>query len=263
MNILVGIALAAGLFIGAISMLGWFTNHNDAKTVPPVLGKSLTQAQKILDDAGFVVEIQDSVYIDTLPPLQVVRQVPDEYEVVKSNRTVFLTINRAVPPLVEVPNVVGYSLRNAEMVLVNAHLTLGDTTFRPDFAKNSVLEQLYNGVPIQPGAQVRQGSAISLVIGNGLGGRVVAIPNLIGLTYAEAKSLLDSEGIMLASVIPGADVTDTASAFVYRQNPDRFDDEGNLRTIRPGQVIDIWISAEKPVINTPGTGRSNGSDSAQ
>lgn len=246
-NVLVGLLLALAIFVGFISMLGWFTSHNDAKTVPPVLGKTITQAQEILDKAGFVVEIQDSVYIDSLKPFQVVRQIPDEYEVVKSSRTVYLTINRGVPPLVEVPNILGYSLRNAEMVLLNAHLKLGDTTFRPDFAKNSVLEQLYNGLPIQPGAKVRQGSSISLVIGNGLGGRVVAIPNLIGMTYAEAKALLDSQGIMLASVIPGVDVRDTANAYVFKQNPERFDDEGNLRTIQAGQVVDIWISIEKPV----------------
>ncbi|MFV0607231.1 MAG: PASTA domain-containing protein [Niabella sp.] len=252
-NILIGFILALGIFVATISSLGWFTNHNDAKTVPPVLGKTLTQAQDILDKAGFVVEIQDSIYIDSLKPFQVIRQVPDEYEVVKSNRTVYLTINRGVAPLVEVPNVIGYSLRNAEMVLINAHLKLGDTTFRPDFAKNSVLEQLYNGVPIQPGAKIRQGSSISLVIGNGLGGRFVSVPNLAGMTFLEAKTFLDSNGIMLASVIPDADVTDTASAFVYRQNPERFDEDGNLRTIRAGQVIDIWLSVLKPVASTKGT----------
>lgn len=258
LNILVGIALAFGLFVGVISMLGWLTNHNDAKTVPSVLGKTLTDAQKVLGDAGFVVEIQDSVYIDSLKPFQVIRQIPDEDEVVKSNRTVYLTINRGAPPLVDMPNVEGYSLRNAEMVLKNAGLVLGDTTFRPDFAKNSVLEQLYNGVPIQPGAKIRQGSVISLIIGNGLGNRVVAVPNLLGLTFTEAKALLDAEGIMLASIIAYPDVRDTASAYVYRQNPGRFDEEGNLRTIRQGQVVDIWLSLEQPEISTQSGGRSRG-----
>ena len=250
-NVLVGIALAFGLFAGTISMLGWFTNHNDAKRVPPVLGKTLTEAQKILSNAGFAVEIQDSIYVDSLKPFQVIRQIPDEDEVVKSSRTVYLTINRGAPPLIDMPNVVGYSLRNAEMVLINTGLKLGDTTFRPDFAKNSVLEQLYNGVTIQAGAKIRQGSAISLIIGNGLGNRVVAVPNLIGLTYTEAVALLDANGIMLASIITAPDVKDSAAAYVYRQNPERFDDEGNLRSIRQGQVVDIWLSVEKPVVKSP------------
>lgn len=251
LNILIGMALAFGLFVGTISMLGWFTNHDDSKTVPSVLGKSLEEAQKVLSDAGFAVEIQDSTYNASLKPFQVIRQIPDEDEVVKSNRTVYLTINRGAPPLVDMPNVEGYSFRNAELVLKNAGLILGDTTFRPDFAKNSVLEQLYNGAPIQPGAKIRQGSAISLVIGNGLGNRVVAVPDLVGLTFAEAKGILDAGGIMLASVIANPDVTDTANAYVYRQNPDRFDEEGNLRTIRQGQVVDIWLSVAQPEVDRP------------
>ncbi len=246
-NLLAGIALAVGIFAGIISSLGWFTNHNDAKTVPSVVGKSLTEAQKILSDAGFSVEIQDSLYFDTLAPLQVIRQVPDELEVVKSSRSVYLTYNRATPPLIEMPNIVGYSFRNAVMILENAGLKLGDTTFRPDFARNSVLEQLYNGVLIQPGAKIALGSKIDLVIASELSNRSFAIPNLIGLTAAEARTLLDEKGIMLASVIADPDVQDTASAYVYKQSPGRFDDEGNLITIRAGQVMDIWVSLAAPV----------------
>lgn len=55
--------------------------------------------------------------MDTVKPLTVIKQIPDADEVVKSHRTVFLIISRAVPPLVEMPNLLGYSFRNAEMVL--------------------------------------------------------------------------------------------------------------------------------------------------
>lgn len=252
-NILVGVILAVGVFSLVILSLGWLTNHNDAKTVPPLIGKTLAQAEKILSDAGFQVEVQDSVYIDSLKPLQIVRQVPDEYEVVKSNRTVYLTVNRATPPLIEMPNLVGYSLRSAELSLLNMKLKLGDTTFRPDFAKNSVLEQRYNGVIIQPGAKLPEGSKVDLVIGNGLGSSF-SVPNLIGLTYSEARASLESKGVGLGSVITSPGVSDTANAYVYRQNPERFDVDGNLRSIRPGQIVDLWLSLERPVVDSTGSG---------
>lgn len=259
-NILAGIFLALAVFSIVILSLGWLTHHNDAKTVPPLLGKTLAQAEKILADAGFDLVVQDSIFNDTLKPLQIVRQVPDEYEVVKSNRTVYLTINRAEPPLVEMPNIVGYSLRSAEFTLNNMGLKLGDTTFKPDFAKNTVLQQLYNGVAIQPGAKIRQGSRVDLVIGSGLGSSFL-VPNLVGLTYADAKALLDGKGIGLGSVIASGGVADTAAAFIYRQNPERFDAEGNARSIRPGQIVDIWLSVERPVVDSTGSG--NGQDSLQ
>lgn len=250
MNILAGIVLAVLLFVAVISSLGWFTNHDDAKTVPGVTGKTLAEAERILNDAGFSVEIQDSLYYDTLAPLQVIRQVPDELEVVKSTRTVYLTYNRALPPQIEMPNIVGYSFRNALMVLENAGLKMGDTTFRPDFAKNSILEQLYKGVTIQPGAKIAMGSKIDLVIGSQLSTSMYAIPNLIGLTTAQTRALLDTKGIILASIIPDPDVRDTANAYVYRQSPQRFDDNGNIISIRSGQVMDIWVSVAAPAIDS-------------
>ncbi|MCH5598825.1 PASTA domain-containing protein [Niabella ginsengisoli] len=260
-NILVGVLLAILLFVGVISSLGWFTNHDDAKTVPGVTGKSLAEAEKILNDAGFTVEIQDSLYFDTLSPMQVIRQVPDEMEVVKSSRTVYLTYNRALPPQIEMPNIVGYSFRNATMVLENAGLKVGDTTFRPDFAKNSVLEQLYKGVTIQPGAKIAMGSKIDLVIGSQLSTSAYAIPNLIGLTTTQARLLLESKGIMLASIIPNPDVRDTTNAYVYRQSPNRFDDQGNIISIRAGQVMDVWVSVSAPVIDSLGIEGSGNADS--
>ncbi|WP_008584541.1 PASTA domain-containing protein [Niabella soli] len=260
-NIVAGVTLALALFSAVILSLGWLTHHNDAKTVPSVLGKTLPQAEKILSDAGFSIEVQDSVYIDSLKPLQVVRQIPDELDVVKSTRTVYLTINRAVPPLVEMPNIIGYSLRSAELTLQNLRLKLGDTTFKPDFAKNSVLQQLYNGVDIQPGAKIREGSKIDLVVGNGLG-TSVSVPNLIGLTFGDAKAVLEGKGLGLGSVITSGGVTDTLNAFVYRQSPDRFDIDGTPRTIRPGQIVDIWLSLERPVVDSTSAGNGNKIDSS-
>ncbi len=246
-NVLTGIALAVAIFVAVISSLGWFTNHDDAKTVPAVTGKLLAEAQKILQAAGFTVEIQDSLYYDTLAPAQVIRQIPDELEVVKSTRIVYLTYNRVYPPTVEMPNIVGYSFRNALMILENAGLKLGDTTFRPDFAKNSILGQRFKGVAIQPGTGIAMGSKIDLVIGSELSNTAFAIPNLLGLTAAQAKALLEEKGIMLASVIPDPNVRDTAKAFVYRQNPERFDVDGNIISIRSGQVMDIWVSVNMPI----------------
>ncbi len=118
-------------------------------------------------------------YTTTLPKLlSVLRQFPDADEYVKENRTVYLTINRSVPPNIEMPNLEGLSLRSAEIALKQYHLKLGDTTFKPDFAKNSVLEQWFNGQRIKAGTKLPQGSTIALVLGSGLGTDEFAVPDL-------------------------------------------------------------------------------------
>jgi len=245
-NILAGIVLALGIFSLILLSLKWVTGHGNAGTVPSVTGKSYEEARKILKKAGFDVEVQDSVYVDTSKPMTVIKQLPDADEVVKSNRTVFLVISRAIPPLVEMPNLIGYSYRNAEMVLKNMDLKIGDTTFKPDFAKNAILEQHYNGAPINPGTQIRKGSTITLVLGDGVGKKEFTVPVIIGMEFCKARQILEENGIVIGAIVTDANVTDTCSAWIYKQNPERFDDEKRILRIRSGQTIDVWLQVDKP-----------------
>ncbi len=258
-NILVGIALALGIFALILLSLGWLTGHGKAATVPSVTGKNYDEAIKILKKAGFDVEIQDSVYVDTSKPLTVIKQLPDADEVVKSNRTVFLIISSAVPPLVEMPNLLGYSYRNAEMVLKNMDLKIGDTTFKPDFARNAILEQNYNGSPITPGSKIRKGSTITLVLGDGVGKKEFTVPVITGMEYCKAKAVLEENGIVIGAIVTDANVTDTCNAWIYKQNPERFDDEKRIQRIRSGQTIDVWLQVDKPA-KTDSTGKKPSSD---
>lgn len=243
-NILAGLVLLVLLLLLFLGSLDIITRHGKTMKIPAVLGQSISQARKTLESQGFEVVIQDSIYNDTLPPLQVIKQFPEPDNLVKVNRTVYLTINRAIAPEIEMPNLQSMTFRNAEMVLARYGLKLGDTVFRPDFARNSVLDQQFKGVSIKPGTRIQQGSAITLVLGNGVGIEFV-VPDLFGLSYREARSALSESGLIIGSVVPDNDVTDTANAFVYRQNPDRFDFERKLNHIRQGQIIDIWLSAQK------------------
>jgi eukaryotic-like serine/threonine-protein kinase len=246
LNILVGILLALGIFALFIFSLNWLTGHGESATVPSVTGKKYNEAQALLKKSGFAYEIQDSIYVDTLPALTVIRQVPDGDEVVKSNRTVYLIINRSIPPLVVMPNLVGYSYRNAEMVLKNMDLKIGDTTFKPDFAKNAILEQLYKGAIITPGTKIRKGSTISLVMGDGVGKREFIVPIITGRSFDEVKEMLEKAGLGIGAIVTDTDVKDTMSAFVYKQNPERFDDEKRIQRIRSGQLMDVWLQVNKP-----------------
>lgn len=256
LNILVGILLALVIFFVFVFSLNWITHHNQSKSVPSVQGRSFEEATEILENAGFEVVIQDSIYVDTAKPLKVMKQVPEPDELVKVNRTVYLTINRAVPPLVEMPNIIGYSFRSAEMVLNNMSLNVGDTIYRPDFAKNSVLEQRYNGEKIAPGTKVRMGSTISLVLGDGVGEQEYVVPNLVGMRFAEAKAALAANGIGIGAVVAYG-IEDTLSAYIFRQNPERYNEEKKFRYIRPGQLVDVWLQQDPPARDTIISGNIN------
>jgi beta-lactam-binding protein with PASTA domain len=242
LNILFALILFFLVLFVFLGSLGLLTKHGKELQIPSVTGKTMAQASDKLSAEGFDVEIQDSVYIDSIPPLIVTRQFPEAGSVVKINRTVYLTVNRVEPPLIAMPKLVG-SYRSAVATLKQFGLKLGDTTYRPDFAKNSVLGQIYNGQEIRPGAKVPMGATISLVLGSGLSNVNMMVPDLFGKTYGEAKAQLDSVGIGLVTVVdPG--IRDTLNAFIYKQNPEKLNFDRRVNRIRPGQIIDIWLSLE-------------------
>ena len=254
-NILVAIVLTVLVVLIFFGSLDYLTKHGQYQKVPSIAGKNVDEARKILEDKGFEVEILDSLYIDTIAKLAVIKQSPGGDATVKVNRTIYLTINRAQPPLVEMPNLVGFSIRNAQMYLENIGLHLGDTSFRPDIAKNAVLEQLYNRQPIKSGTKIFMGSTISFVLGNGVGTLEMAVPDLMGKRYSQAKAMLRSLDLNFTPVFD-PDVADTPGSYVTRQNPQKYTQSANgdkkLNRIKPGQTIDMWLSTRPLSDSTSG-----------
>ncbi len=149
------------------------------------------------------------------------------------------------------PNLVGFSYRNAELQLKNMGLRVGDTSYVEDFARNSVKEQHYhNGDIIAPGSRIPQGTLVDLVLANGGGTTIFTVPNLIGMTFGNAKSFLESNGLSFLSIIPDPDVVDSANACIYRQDPPRLGEDGRRVKIQSGQTMNVWLSVQRPAIDT-------------
>ena len=247
-NFIIAVVISLLAVLIFLWTLDFFTNHGDSKKVPAVKGKSISEAVKLLETEGFEAEVQDSVYFDTIPKLQVTKQLPEPGELVKVNRVVYLTVNRVVPPIIDMPNLVGQSQASAEMVLRALGLKLGDTIMKPDFAKGSILQQLKDGNDIRPGTKIQMGTEIDLVIGAGIQEENdMPVPDLIGLTYADAKNLLGQNNILFGAVVLDPGISDTSRAYIYKQNPPKKDEEGKPLRIRPGQLIDVYLSNMMPV----------------
>ena len=243
-NFLAAIVIAVLLIFLILKTLGIITRHGAYLKVPAVTGMNTNAAISLLEKQGFDVYIQDSVFTDTAKRGIVLKQLPDPNATVKVNRTVFITVNRYIPPMLDMPKLEGQNLTSAIRMLERYHLKLGDTTFRPDFMQGSVLEQLYNGNRIPEKAKIQWGSRIDLVIGGGLEDRQMAVPSLVGMTYGEAKAYLDENGISLGAIIADGLITDTASAYIFKQRPERLDQDNMLIYIRSGQLMDVWIAKE-------------------
>lgn len=124
-NIAIIVVVAVlGLLIAYLS-LALFTKHGQTDIVPRVVNSSYASAVEKLHDAGFKVEIRDSLYLDNVKPGLVIEQFPAAGAVVKPERKVFLYINAVHPKEVIIdpsgdshqPALRGLSMRQAHAQL--------------------------------------------------------------------------------------------------------------------------------------------------
>ena len=133
------------------------------------------------------------------------------------------------------------SFRSAELLLKSSKLVLGDTTYRPDIASGSVLEQsLEDGSIVKAGTMIAQGTKINLVIGDGLGNNEINVPDVTGMNYQEALSLISANNLQYTVIFDG-EISDTNTAVIGSQMPTAADDFGAPIKVFEGDVIDLRV----------------------
>jgi eukaryotic-like serine/threonine-protein kinase len=233
--------LAVGIVIVLLSTiylgLGNYTNHGESVTVPSFKGLHPSELNGFVHDKGLRFRIVDSIYNPRLPK-GVIDQDPRPGSKVKEGRTIYLTINSTQPPQIRMPNLIDVSDRQAEAMLQTFELKLGQKIYKPDLAKNAVLDQLVDGKSVKPGELVKKGAVVDLVLGDGLGNTKVSVPNLINLTKEEALFVLHGSSLTTGAVIFDETVKDTANARVFKQVPAYSRDA----TLNQGEAIDLFFT---------------------
>lgn len=237
-NLLLVIVIIAALLYAFFSSLNFITNHGKETKVPRLVGKNMKEAIRVLEKQGFKISV-DSTYQSYEDPLEVLFQEPSEGATVKVGRTIFLTVNRRSIPKITMPNLVNLSFRNALLTMQSYRLVMGDTTYRPDVAAGSVLEQWMNGKKLAPGTMIPYGSKIDLVVGDVLS-EEKEVPNLIGYTWKDASAVITSLGLTANPIWEGT-ITDTANAIVFQQTPEAINELDFKNTILVGDLMDLRL----------------------
>lgn len=252
-NVLVIIGLCFVLYFAFFASLSQITRHGKELTVPAINGTTAIEAVKKLEAMGFEVLV-DSAYDTLSKPLTVLEVQPEAGSTVKQGRSIFLTVNKLSPPEVEMPDLINLSLRSAVILLQNNKLLIGDTIYKPDMAKGAVLQQLFNGEPIAAGKKIFSGSTIDLVIGSGYSQNSISVPGLVGLNFAEAKTILDSLNLFYTEVWDGR-IIDSSTAVVYFQMPAQKNEQGYPNFILEGENVDIRIKQQVPEVDSTAVGK--------
>ena len=176
------------------------------------------------------------------------KQDPIPGSKVKKGRRISLTINAVTPKKVTMPNLVGYSMRQAKAELSTRGLVLGRLIYVSDIATNNVLKQLKGNHEIEAGEEIESESVIDLVLGLNPEDNTTSIPDVRGLKLNSAIDAVHENSLNIARVIYEKDVKtseDSISAFVWRVVP-----EPSELPCLMGEEVKLYLTtdiARKPV----------------
>ncbi|HDZ41575.1 MAG TPA: PASTA domain-containing protein [Bacteroidetes bacterium] len=237
------IAIAITILFTTLLWLSIFTRHGQSRPVPDLYGLTIEEAEKTVKENKMRFEVIDSVYTNIVPRGYVLEQNPVAGFNVKKNRRIMVTINAFQPEMIEMPDLLELSKRQAIALIESSGLELGKLNYKPDLSIDYVLEQLYHGKPVKPGDSIQKGSVIDLVLGKGLSNRRTPMPELIGLGIKEARDRILASSLNIGTFTFDNTINtaeDSAKAFVFKQNPVYSED----MTLQLGSSVYVWFTTD-------------------
>jgi len=159
------LVLISGIILGTLAWLSSYTNHGKMVMVPDFKGQQVSDLASFIKGKNVTYQIIDSIYDPKEKSGVVLRQDPEMNVAVKHNRTVYLYVTGMVAPQVIMPKLVDRSERQARLILNRLGLKLAPVTERAADCNGCVLAQRLKGKEIEPGAGLKKGSVIELVVG--------------------------------------------------------------------------------------------------
>jgi eukaryotic-like serine/threonine-protein kinase len=226
--------LLAGL--GAAAWGAWTYLVPHEVDVPRVVGLTVEDAQRRLEDAGLVARIATpGEYDERVEAGVVLRVEPAEGTTLDEGARVLLVPSRGHAP-VDVPDLVGRTVPRARTLLRDADLRLGRITrqFSDDLPEGQIVEQAENG-------QAPYGSPVDVVVSKGP--FPVAVPRVTKMTEDEARALLADAGFEVSASEDHSDRV--PSGVVISQDPPKGTE------LQPGNTVAIVVSLGPPVFTMP------------
>lgn len=175
-----------GIVIGlALLVKGLLGTDNGLVPAPAVVGLSQGEAVAAIDAAGLTVGEVDQRF-DDKPFGTVLEQSPAADILLRAGGAVSLVLSRGVEMTIVPVEVVGLSRQEAEVLLAERKLTVGDVVTRD----GNIPEGTVLAISPPPGKQVAAGSAVTLTVASGN----IQVPDVRGKPLADAAAELQQAG---------------------------------------------------------------------
>ena len=202
----------------------------DGTIVPNLVGSSKEEAETLLDEHELFIRVSGQQNSDQYEEGTIISQNLAEGLTVMKNTFIEVVVSIG-PRTVLVPNVVGQTLRDAEQLIENEGLTIGELQYLDsNFPSGTVIRQSVQGETV-----VDNNSSIVLVVSRGPKLNLVDVKNYIGLRRDMAESLIIKDNLVVGEIITEYNAQFPENT-VIRQQPA----EGDI--VEQNRVINLWVS---------------------
>ncbi|MBN2070214.1 MAG: PASTA domain-containing protein [Candidatus Krumholzibacteriota bacterium] len=224
-------AFIAGVIIFNFIILPALVGRRDMVIVPDITGMLIQPAEKACENKGLKMMVAGERHSDEFPSGTVIEQIPRYGESLKGMRTVrvFVSTGRETE---EVPDIVGLSLRQAELMIENARLQKGRIV--RIFSNRNGENRVVSTSP-SSGSRVHLDKEIDILLMMTGEPEEYLMPDLVGKDLLFVRERLERSGFHVTRV-------------VSRRDRDRFPDTILFQTppagysIKEGGTIELVVS---------------------
>ena len=210
--------------------------------VPNLVNTAYSNAEKTLEDAGFVVSILDKVNDDKIPENMIISQTVQGGKVVEEGTVIGIVLSAGEEKTYMI-DVVGFAKEKAIEMLTSLGIT--DIQYKESFssvAPGSVVKQ-----SIEPNTEIFSADTVTLTVSKGyeeLDETIdTTVPNIVGQDFDDAVKTVKTNKLYISK--ESTQYSDTVPAGqIISQTPT----DG---TVKQGTVISVIVSLGKKSVNIP------------
>ncbi len=162
-----------------------------AYPIPNLVGMTTENAENLAKLNGFRFKISRQEFSTLMPAGRIISQIPKAKSLAKKGRTIRVIVSKG-SAITVVPDVCGKLLRQAQIAIEDAKLTVGNI-------ERKYCDSITNGCVIsvepEPGETVAVGTSVNILVSLGKESGIVVVPNLVGMQADDACKTLSSSGL--------------------------------------------------------------------
>ncbi len=196
------------LFVFDNVLMPWYVYEEDVE-VPNLLNKTKTEAEIILSEHGLGYYIAGIHKSDSVPLNHILNQIPEPKSIVKKGRKIAIYVSGG-ENLIKIPELTGKKSIDAQLLCNKLGLVISRIdTLESLNPRGTVVRQ-----SLSPNTEVTKGTKLVITISSGPPeanivdteempenqDMVTRVPNLFGLSFNEAKKMLDESNLSIGRI---------------------------------------------------------------